>query len=69
MVLRNLKGTSQYILHSYISTKVGIPYAYKVEECSGQYIDSCFFFFLGLEYHSHLETAIEVMKKIRNFTY
>ena len=45
MVLRNLKGTSQYILHSYISTKVGIPYAYKVEECSGQYIDSCFFFF------------------------
>ena len=27
MVLRNLKSTSQYILHSYISTKVGIPYA------------------------------------------
>ena len=36
MVLRNLKGTSQYTLRSYISTKVGIPYAYKVEECSGQ---------------------------------
>ena len=27
MVLRNLKSTSQYILRSYISTKVGIPYA------------------------------------------
>ena len=67
MVLRNLKGTSQYTLRSYISTKVGIPYVYKVEECSGQYIDSCFF--LGLEFHSHLETAIEVMKKIRNLTY
>ena len=36
MVLRNLESSSQRIQHSHIGMKDGIPYAQKVEECSGQ---------------------------------
>ena len=64
MVLRNFRSSSQYILHRYISTKVGTTTLEKLKNVAvNKLIVGCFFF-LDLKYHSHCLRGMEVMKKI-----
>ena len=63
MVLRNFRSSSQYILHRYISTKVGTTTLEKLKNVAvNKLIVVCFF--LDLKYHSHCLRGMEVMKKI-----
>ena len=58
MVLRNLESSSQYILHSHISRKVGIPTLRKLKNVV---VNKLIAVFLGLKYHSYFERVIKVM--------
>ena len=63
MVLRNFRSSSQYILHRYISTKVGTTTLEKLKNVAvNKLIVVCFF--LDLKYHSHCLRGKEVIKKI-----
>ena len=66
MVLRNLESSSQYILHRYISRKVGTPTLRKLKNAVVNKLIPVFF--LDLKYHPHFERVIEVMEKVGDFT-